>query len=120
MDRVTDDPMEAAYVGVHLWAQAVTAAGSADPMAVRDKLGDQSYPAPEGVVAIDPDTQHVYKTVRIGRVRADGQFDIVWESGRPIRPEPFPGNRTRQAWQDFLDALYRGWNGHWAKPPDGS
>jgi urea transport system substrate-binding protein len=114
--RVTDDPMEAAYAGVHLWAQAVAAAGTAEPQAVRDRLGVQSYPAPEGVVAIDADTQHLWKAVRIGRVRPDGQFDIVWDSGRPVKPEPYPGRRSRTEWQAFLDGLYEGWNGNWAKP----
>jgi len=114
--RSTDDPMEAAYAGVHLWAQAVASAGTAEPQAVRDQLGGQSYPAPEGVVAIDPENQHLWKTVRIGRIRSDGQFDILWDSGRPVRPQPFPGHRSREQWRAFLEALRSGWDGQWAKP----
>ena len=113
--RVAADPMEAAYVAVHLWALAVTDARSTDTEAVRRALGDQSYPAPQGVVYVDPETQHTWKMVRIGRIRPDGQFDIVWESGKPVRPVPYPPYRSRADWDAFLDSLYNGWRG-WANP----
>ena len=113
--RVAADPMEAAYVGVHLWALAVNDARSIESDAVRRALGDQSYPAPEGVVYVDPDTQHTWKRVRIGKIRPDGQFDIVWDSGKPVRPAPYPSYRSRAEWEAFLQTLYEGWNG-WANP----
>jgi urea ABC transporter urea binding protein len=113
--RVAADPMEAAYVGVHLWALAVLDAHSTETEAVRRALGDQSYPAPQGVVYVDPETQHTWKMVRIGRIRSDGQFDIVWESGKPVRPAPYPSSRSRADWNKFLDALHNGWHG-WANP----
>ena len=113
--RVAADPMEAAYVGVHLWALAVSDAQSIETEAVRRALGDQSYPAPQGVVYVDPETQHTWKMVRIGRIRSDGQFDIVWESGKPVRPVPYPSSRSRADWNAFLDALHDGWRG-WANP----
>lgn len=114
--RVTSDPMEAAYLGVHLWAQAVEKAGRTDPQAVREAAGNQSFPAPEGVVVLDPETRHTWKGVRIGRIRTDGQFDVVWDSGKPIRPVPYPVYRSKADWDHFLDGLYTGWNGHWANP----
>jgi urea transport system substrate-binding protein len=107
--------MEAAYVGVHLWALAVNDARSVETEAVRRALGDQSFPAPEGVVYVDPATQHTWKMVRIGRMRSDGQFDIVWESGKPVRPVPYPPYRSRAQWDAFLQALHDGWHG-WANP----
>ena len=116
VDRVTDDPMEAAYVGVHLWAQAVRQAGTADPRAVRKVIGGQSLAAPEGIVSVDPETQHTWRSVRVGRIRADGQFDIVWDSGRPIRPAPYPAFRTRRQWDAFLLDLQKSWGGAWANP----
>ncbi len=113
--RVAADPMEAAYIGVQLWALAVKDAHSIDTEAVRRALGDQSFPAPEGVVYVDPETQHTWKMVRVGRIRSDGQFDIVWESGKPVRPVPYPPYRSRAQWDAFLQVLQGRWGG-WANP----
>lgn len=112
--RVTSDAIEAAYVGTKLWAQAVTQAGTAEVRAVRQAIGRQSYAAPQGMVYVDPDSQHIWKSVRIGRVRADGQFDVVWSSGKPVRPVPFPVTRTRAAWLSLLDDLYQSWEQQWS------
>ena len=106
--RVTSDPMEAAYVGVNLWAQAVTEAGSPGPSAVRAALRHQSFNAPEGVVHIDPDNQHTWKTIRIGKVREDGQFEVIYSSVNPIRPEPYPDTRSAREWNLMVDALLSG------------
>ena len=115
-DRVTDDPIEAGYFGVHLWAQAVTEAGAEEVDEVRARIADQSYAAPGGIVYVDPRTRHTWKTVRIGRIRRDGQFDVVWSSGAPVRPVPYPGHRSRSAWDALLSGLYQGWGGRWANP----
>ena len=115
-DRVTDDPMEAAYVAVHLWAQAVYEAGTDDAREVRKAVANQRFEAPEGTVYVDPRNNHLWKTVRIGQVKEDGQFTIEWTSERPIRPDPFPGYRTESEWQDFLNGLHTGWGESWANP----
>ncbi|MCE0496619.1 MAG: urea ABC transporter substrate-binding protein [Methylacidiphilales bacterium] len=115
-NRVVSDPMEAAYCAVKLWAQAVEDAGTENTDAVRKTILDQSMAAPEGVILIDPETQHAWRPVRVGRIRADGQFDIVWDSHRPVRPQPFPLSRTPADWQRFLADLQNGWGGHWAAP----
>lgn len=117
-DRVTDDPIEAGYFGVHLWAQAVEDAGTDAPQDVRRHLPNQSYPAPQGIVSIDAENQHTWKTVRIGRIRADGQFDVVWTSKHPVRPVPFPIYQSRDKWTMFLQDLYEGWGQRWANPGD--
>jgi urea transport system substrate-binding protein len=88
-DRVTDDPIEAAYFEVYLWAEAVKKAGSFDVDKVREAAKGIEFNAPEGKVKIDGDNQHVYKTVRIGQVQADGQFKEVWNSGQPVKPDPY-------------------------------
>ncbi|HZS51741.1 MAG TPA: urea ABC transporter substrate-binding protein [Bryobacterales bacterium] len=88
-NRVTDDPIEAAYFQVHLWAQAVQKANSIEVDAIRAAALGQEFKAPEGLVRIDPKNQHTWKTVRIGKIREDGQFDIVWSTDGPIRPEPW-------------------------------
>jgi urea transport system substrate-binding protein len=115
-DRVVSDPMEAGYCAVKLWAQAVEEGGTENTATVRRNILDQSMAAPEGVILIDPETQHAWRPVRVGRIRADGQFDIVWDSQRPVRPQPFPLSRTPAEWEHFLETLQAGWGGHWAAP----
>ncbi len=118
-ERVVSDPMEAAYFGVRLWAQAAEEAGTVEIRDVRTALAGQSLLAPEGMVHIDPDSNHTWKTVRIGRIGADGQFEVVWDSDRPIQPVPYPPTRTRAEWDAFLDELYQGWGGRWSSPGAG-
>ncbi|CAK4841653.1 unnamed protein product [Aphanomyces euteiches] len=88
-DRVTDDPIEAGYFAVYLWAEAVKKAGSTDVEAVKAAAKGIEFNAPGGKVKIDGENQHVYKTVRIGQVQADGQFKEVWNSGEPLKPDPY-------------------------------
>jgi urea transport system substrate-binding protein len=114
--RVVSDPMEAGYFGVQLWAQAVEAAGTENPAKVRQAIKTQQYEAPEGLVRIDPETQHTWKTVRLGRIIEDGQFETIWSSERPVRPVPYPSCRPRADWDRLLDKLYTGWVGNWANP----
>ena len=97
-DRVVNDPMEATYIGVKLWAQAVRSAGTFEPLRIRSTLANQSLNAPHGVVSVEAKTQHLWKTVRIGQVRGDGQFEVVWSSESPIRPSPFPTYHKKQEW----------------------
>ncbi len=114
--RVTADPMEAAYVGVHLWRQAVEAAESDSPREIRAALAGQTLDAPEGLVRVDPATQHLWKAFRLGRIGPNGQIDVVWTSGSAIQPEPFPATRSREAWTKFLAERYEQWNGRWTRP----
>jgi len=114
--RVTDDPMEAGYIGVHLWAQAVNEAGTDDPSQVREALRDQTFDAPQGLVSVDPQNGHLWKTVRVARIREDGQFDIVWDSKKPVQPVPYPPTRSKSEWNEFLQILYEGWGQTWANP----
>ncbi|NEQ30665.1 MAG: urea ABC transporter substrate-binding protein [Leptolyngbya sp. SIO4C5] len=87
-DRVTNDPMEAAYIMVYIWKQAVESAGTTDIPAVREAAYGQTLEAPEGLVTMNPN-HHLSKTVRIGEVRDDGLFDIVWSTEGPIDPVPW-------------------------------
>ncbi len=105
---VLDDPMEASYVGMRLWVQAAREAGSATVAKVQQTILRQTLFAPEGVVAIDAATRHLWKTARIGRARSDGQFDIVWDSGRSIEPAPYPAYRFRDEWTALLQSAAGG------------
>lgn len=95
--RVVSDPMEASYIGAKLWIDAVRELGSSDPQLVMNQLVRDTQQAPEGIVSVDPVTRHLWKTVRIGKARQDGQFDVIWQSRHEIRPAPFLFYRTRSA-----------------------
>jgi urea transport system substrate-binding protein len=114
--RVLSDPMEAMYFGVFLWAQAVQAAGTVEPSAVIQAIKGRSFEAPEGRVRIDRDTRYTWRVLRIGRVGEDGQFEILSNSERPQKPEPFPASRSRGEWERFLKNLYAGWGERWQAP----
>lgn len=114
--RVVTDPMEAAWFGVKLWAQAVVESASDQPAEIRRALRNQRMHAPEGEVRIDAATQHTFKTPRIGRIIEDGQFEIVWTAARPEPPQPYPPSRTTEQWKALLHDLYTGWGGQWAAP----
>mgnify|MGYP001254028365 CR=1 FL=1 len=89
-DRVIGDPMQCAYNSVYLWKAAVEKAGSFDVDKVIAASSGLEIDAPEGKVRVHEKNHHVWKKVRVGRARADGQFDIVWESPSLIEPNPFP------------------------------
>lgn len=104
-DQVVSDPMEAAYVGVHLWAQSVEAAGTEEPEAVRAALRARAFMGPGGLSYLDPQLLHAWRTPRIGRIRPDGQFDIVWSEEKPLRPVPFPIGRSQREWEELVRKL---------------
>ena len=117
--RSLTDPMEAAYVGVKLWAAAANEAGSLEPQAIRRAMLNQRLDAPGGEVRIDPETQHCFKTPRIGQIQADGRFQIVWTSPEPVAPEPYPRTRTSEQWLALLHDLHAGWGKQWEAPKRG-
>lgn len=89
-NRVVGDPMECAYNSVYLWKLGCEKAKSFVPDAVIAASDDIQIDAPEGIVRIHKKSHYVWKKVRIGLARPDGQFDIVWESKGLIEPNPFP------------------------------
>jgi urea transport system substrate-binding protein len=88
-DRVVGDPMECGYTGVYFWKLAVEKAKSFDVAKVVAASSDLAFAAPEGDIKLHKTNHHTWKHARIGRARADGQFDIVYESPL-IEPNPFP------------------------------
>ena len=88
-DKPTSDPMEAAYLSVYLWKNTVEKAQSFDVKAIQDNAGGVSFNAPEGLVTIDGDNNHITKTARIGEIRPDGLIYTIWESPGPIEPDPY-------------------------------
>jgi urea transport system substrate-binding protein len=98
---VTNDPMEATYVGIHMWKQAVEQAKTTDVDAVIKAMGGQTFKAPSGfTLTMDKTNHHLHKPVLIGEIRPDGQFEVVWQTKEPIRAQPWSpfieGNEGRQ------------------------
>lgn len=90
-DRVTDDPIEAAYYQVYFWKQGVEKAGTAtDIDKVIAGVRGQTFKAPEGMVKVDEKNNHTWKPFRLGKIRNDRQFDIIYETPEWIRPIPYP------------------------------
>ncbi len=97
-DRVTNDPMEAAYIAIYLWKQAVEKAGSPELAKVRAAAYGQTIDAPEGKVTVNAN-HHISKIVRIGQVRDDGLFDIIYATPKPV--EPIPWNQFVKETKEF-------------------
>jgi urea transport system substrate-binding protein len=91
---LTNDPMEATYIGIHMWAQAVAKAKSTDVDKVRTAMYGQTFNAPSGFVAtMDKENHHLHRPVFIGEIKADGQFNVVWKTKGPVQADP---------WSDFI------------------
>jgi urea transport system substrate-binding protein len=88
-NRVTDDPIEAAYFGVYVWKQAVEKAKSIDVDKVRAAVYNQKFLAPGGEIMMDCCNQHTHKPVLIGEILKDGQFKTIWRSKGLVKPEPW-------------------------------
>ncbi|GIX23146.1 MULTISPECIES: urea ABC transporter substrate-binding protein [Caldimonas] len=87
---LTNDPMEATYIGIHMWKQAVEKAKSTDTDKVIAAMAGQTFQAPSGFVAkMDEKNHHLHKPVFIGEIKADGQFNIVWKTKGPIKAQPW-------------------------------
>src|SRR5688572_19580336 len=87
---LTNDPMEATYIGVHMWAQAVEKAKSTDVDKVIAAMAGQTFKAPSGFTAkMDEKNHHLHKPVFIGEVKADGQFNVVWKTPGPVKAKPW-------------------------------
>ena len=98
---VTNDPMEATYVGMHMWKQAVEKAKSTDTDKVIAAMAGQKFKAPSGYdLMMDPTNHHLHKPVMIGEIKADGQFNVVNKTKTTIRAQPWspyiPGNEGKQ------------------------
>jgi ABC-type branched-subunit amino acid transport system substrate-binding protein len=86
---VSSADAESSYNAVKLLAASLAQAGTDDVRAVRNAVANQRLTAPQGEVRIDPQTFHAWLTPRIGRSRADGQFELLLESRQPVAPDPY-------------------------------
>jgi urea transport system substrate-binding protein len=87
---VTNDPMEATYIGIHMWKQAVEKAKSTDTDKVIAAMAGQTFKAPSGfTIKMDEKNHHLHRAVFIGEVKADGQFNVVWKTKGPVKAQPW-------------------------------
>jgi urea transport system substrate-binding protein len=91
--RVTNDPMEAHYIGFNMWVKAVEKAGTTDAEAVQDAIIGVTTPNLSGGVSAMMPNHHITKPVLIGEIQEDGQFETVWQTS---------GLVAGDAWSDFL------------------
>src|SRR3954453_13067107 len=98
---LTNDPMEATYIGIHMWKQAVEKAKSTDTDKVFAAMAGQTFKAPSGFTAkMDEKNHHLWKPVFIGEVQAKGQLKVGWKTSGPVRANPWSpfiaGNDTKK------------------------
>ncbi len=87
---LTNDPMEATYIGIYMWKQAVEKAKSTDTDKVIAAMAGQTFKAPSGITStMDAKNHHLHKSVFIGEVKADGQFNVVWKTPGPVKAQPW-------------------------------
>jgi urea transport system substrate-binding protein len=86
-DKITNDPMEATFIGFRMWAQAVVQAGSTDVDAVRQAMYGQRIKAPSGFEVVMNTHHHLSKPVMIGKINSAGTFDVIWQSINPVRAD---------------------------------
>ena len=87
---LTNDPMEATYIGIYMWKQAVEKAKSFDVAKVTAAMGGQTFTAPSGITStMDAKNHHLHKAVFIGEIKADGQFNVVWKTKGPVKAQPW-------------------------------
>ncbi|OUC11579.1 MAG: urea ABC transporter substrate-binding protein [Alkalinema sp. CACIAM 70d] len=109
-DRVVNDPMEAAYIAVYLWKQAVEKAGTVDDLEkVKKAAYGQTFDAPEGIVTLETN-HHLSKFVRIGEVQDNGLFKIIYETKEAVKPLP---------WNQFVPET-KGYICDWSDPAKGA
>ena len=87
---LTNDPMEATYIGINMWKQAVEKAKSTDVDKVIAAMAGQTFKAPSGIVSkMDEKNHHLHKSVFIGEIKPDGQFNVVWKTPGPVQAKPW-------------------------------
>jgi urea transport system substrate-binding protein len=102
-DRVTDDPIEAAYINVYMWANAAAKAKSFEVDKVRPAIYGLGFKAPGGDVKYDERNHHLHKPVLIGEIKKDGQFKTVWKSKGLVAPEPWSQYTSPDKGCDHVD-----------------
>ncbi|WP_300496565.1 urea ABC transporter substrate-binding protein [Marinobacter sp.] len=105
-EAVTNDPMEAHYIGFNMYIEAVKKAGTTDVDAVKDAIIGVSVPNLTGGYATMMPNHHITKPVLIGEIQDNGQFSVVWET---------PSTVAGDAWSDFLPGS-RDLIADWRKP----
>jgi len=112
------DPIQASHSAVYLFEKAVQKAGSDDVNEIRQAVIGLTLAAPEGVIGIDPETQHSFKHFRIAKIIEKNSIKIIHSSEEPIKPIPYPKYKSEEEWEVYLKDLYDGWDQSWSNLGD--
>lgn len=112
--QVTSDSMESGYLSIYFWKQAVEEAQSTNIAKVHETLKNQALDAPGGLVHIDEKAQYTWQFTRIGKIRSDKQFTIIWSSKKAIQPVPYPPTRNKADWESLITYWYEKWGKKWS------
>ncbi len=112
-DFIVTDPVEVAYYGVKLWEKSVRDGGSANYKTVLNMIKNQSINSPEGILYIEPKTQHTYRALRVGRVNSLLEFETIFETKYPIEPTPYPDFINISEGLELQDSFKNMWDGKW-------
>jgi urea transport system substrate-binding protein len=110
------DPMEAGYISLHMWAAAVKKANSFEIKKVKKHLYENKFIAPQGVVWINAENNHLVKFSRLARIRKNQKFTVIWSTGMPVTPIPFIPYYSKKNWNKLLEKYYKLWEGQWIAP----
>ena len=105
--------VESAYVSVMIWKQAVERAVSLESAKVRAAVSGMEFKAPEGIVRISENIFYGSRIARIGRMRDDGKFEILFSSPSPMQTIQYPPPHDESGWENFLTDLTKSWGGRW-------
>lgn len=104
---IIDNATESAYVAVYIWKKGIESLLNIEITNIENILNGVAFQAPEGLVTMTINGNYAWRNTRIGQVNEKGQFDIVWDSSKPIRPYPYYTLRSKAEWQEILNSFSR-------------
>ncbi len=104
-NETISDAMDAAYFSIYLWKQAAEKAGSVSTDLIRPALGNQAFNSPQGIIHISRKSLHTWSFARVGKIRSDKQFSILWSSQKSIEPMAYPPTRSIEEWDSIATKI---------------
>jgi urea transport system substrate-binding protein len=98
-----DEAAESAYMCVYLWAKGISEEGKLNVDSLENVFANMRLQAPEGPLTLNTNGKYAWKYSRIGRIQENRQFEILWESSKPIQPQPLQVFRSQEEWQKLVE-----------------
>ena len=102
-DLPITDAMFSIYLGVQLFKDAIIKGNDTSPKMIQKNIKRGSYHISNDIYFTDPNTNHLYRHVMIGKINHNHSFDVVWHSAQIIKPNPFPTFKPKKEWQNYID-----------------